>query len=245
MCELFGASSRTPRGYARWLVTLRARGGAAADNPDGWGVGYWSGDHPNIEKSEEPGWNSEPFLQLSENLESDLVIAHVRKARHPPVPSLDSTHPFIHLCCGRSWVFAHNGLVSGVFEQALANPTCHPRGETDSEFAFCQLLTVIDQSYANDDQHRWLHALNQLADIIAGLGKFNFLLSDGRILIAYGHDRLHYLESMQGEDRYALVATEPLSDEPWQPFAAHELRVYQDGVLRLSRAPALREFAAA
>lgn len=233
MCELFGASSSTPRGLYRWLAPFRARGGGAADNPDGWGIAYWLEGHPQVEKSPEPGWNSAQFLRVAENLVSGLVIAHVRKARHPPLPSLENTHPFIHACCGRAWVFAHNGLVADVFAHPVANPSCRPVGATDSEFAFCQLLAGIADSYARDARQAWLQALNRLADAIASLGKFNFLLSDGRILIAYGHDRLHYLEASAG----ALIATEPLDDGPWRPFAARELRVYQDGALLASHAP--------
>lgn len=237
MCELFGASSSTPSGFSRWLSAFRVRGGAAADNPDGWGVAYWKDGAPKIEKSPEPGWNSGSFLRVSENLISDLVIAHVRKARHPPILSLENTHPFVHWCCGRAWVFAHNGLVAEVFDQPQTESMCSPIGETDSEFAFCQLLAGIAGCYSQDDQSSWLHALNRLADAIATLGKFNFLLSDGRILIAYGHDRLHYLASAEDHGRRALIATEPLSDDAWLPFAARELRVYRDGALVVSHAP--------
>lgn len=236
MCELFGISSRFPRSLGRWMTAFRARGGAVADNPDGWGVAYWLDGQPRIEKSPEPGWNSESFLHVADNLVSDLMIAHVRKARHPPTLSLENTHPFVHLCCGRAWVFAHNGLVAEVFDQPLAESSCSPLGATDSEFAFCQLLAGIAGSYSDDDQNCWLHALNRLADAIATLGKFNFLLSDGRILIAYGHDRLHYLESSEAHGHCTLIATEPLSDDAWQPFAASELRVYQDGSLVVSHA---------
>lgn len=236
MCELFGASSSSPRGFSCWLNVFRARGGAAADNPDGWGVAHWQDGSPKIEKSPEPGWNSVDFHRVADNLVSDLVIAHVRKARHPPILSLENTHPFVHLCCGRAWVFAHNGLVAEVFDQPLAESSCSPLGATDSEFAFCQLLAGIAGRYNHDDQNRWLQALNRLADAIAKLGKFNFLLSDGRILIAYGHDRLHYLESAEDSSRYTLIATEPLSDAAWQPFSARELRVYKDGALVVSHA---------
>lgn len=236
MCELFGASSSTPRSLSRWLRPFRLRGGESADNPDGWGIAFWSGGYPNIEKSPEPGWSSTHFLQLSESLASDLVIAHVRKARHPPVPSVENTHPFVHACCGREWVFAHNGLVSDVVLSA-PNPSYHPVGETDSEHAFCQILAGIAGTYATDDHQPWLNALNHLADAIATRGKFNFLLSDGRILMAYGHDRLHYLESSDGRGRFALVATEQLADGPWQPLADQELRVYKDGVLLVRHSP--------
>lgn len=236
MCELFGASSASPRGFSRWLTAFRARGGAAADNPDGWGVAHWQDGGPKIEKSPEPGWNSADFQRVADNLVSGLVIAHVRKARHPPILSLENTHPFVHLCCGRVWVFAHNGLVTEVFDQPLADKSCSPLGATDSEFAFCQLLAGIAGNYGDDDQSRWLQALNRLADAIAALGKFNFLLSDGRILIAYGHDRLHYLESVAVQGRQVLIATEPLSGAAWQPFAARELRVYKDGAMVVSHA---------
>jgi predicted glutamine amidotransferase len=236
MCELFGASSSTPRTLSRWLRPFRLRGGESADNPDGWGVAFWSGAYPNIEKSPEPGCSSTHFLQLSESLASDLVIAHVRKARHPPVPSMENTHPFVHACCGREWVFAHNGLVSDVVLSA-PNPSYHPLGETDSEHAFCQILAGIAGTYAADDHQPWLDALNHLAGAIAARGKFNFLLSDGRILMAYGHDRLHYLESSDGRGRLALVATEQLADGPWQLFADQELRVYKDGVLLVRHSP--------
>jgi glutamine amidotransferase len=68
--------------------------------------------------------------------------------------------------------------------------------------------------------------------MIALGGKFNFLLSDGACLIAYGHDRLHYLETTGGAVAVALVATEPLSDHAgWTAFAPGELRIYRAGVL--------------
>ena len=179
MCELFGASSSTPRTFSRWLRPFRLRGGESADNPDGWGVAFWSGGHPHIEKSPEPGWSSTRFLQLSEGLASDLVIAHVRKARHPPVPSLENTHPFVHACCDRDWVFAHNGLVSDSVDQLALNPSCHPVGETDSEHAFCQILAGIAGTYATDDHQPWLNALNRLADAIAAR-----ISGDGRVSVS-------------------------------------------------------------
>jgi glutamine amidotransferase len=66
----------------------------------------------------------------------------------------------------------------------------------------------------------------ELFAAIAALGKFNFLMSDGTFLIAYGHDRLHFLEHPRGRDSLVLVATEPVSSESWYPFAKGELRIY-------------------
>jgi len=166
-------------------------------------------------------------------LRSELLIAHVRKARHPPTPGMLNTHPFSHACCGREWVFAHNGLVPEVIGRRGSEDICKPRGETDSEYAFCHLLGEIAGCYEGASDGEWIGRIADDADAIAALGKFNFLLSDGAYLIAYGHDRLHYLDHPAGRDRLSLVATEPLSSGGWRPFARGELRIYKRGRLVL------------
>jgi glutamine amidotransferase len=234
MCELFGASSVTPIGLGRWFVPFRSRGGAAADNPDGWGVASWLAGGLRIEKAPEPGASSARLGWLAKTLRSELLIAHVRKARLPPAPGMQNTHPFSHACCGREWVFAHNGLVPEIIgrEHDTAG-FCKPLGETDSEHAFCQLLGEIAGCYEAANGDRWMERLAARAGAIAALGKFNFLLSDGRFLVAYGHDRLHHLEHPGGRDYLALVATEPLSPTGWKRFSPGELRVYESGRLAL------------
>lgn len=231
MCELFGASAKQPGNYARWLSAFRARGGETADNPDGWGLAWWSDGRAVLEKAPEPGCHSERLEQLAEEVVGDLVLAHVRKATHPAVPGPDNTHPFTHACCGREWLFAHNGMVPDVVDKPCLLSTCRPEGQTDSEFAFCHLLAGIVDRYDPNDLDRWLDRLEERTTEIAVLGKFNFLLSDGSVLIAHGHDRLHHAERIDG---VALVATEPLDDEQWQPFAPGELRVYRGGALLAS-----------
>lgn len=240
MCELFGYSSEHEQGLSRWLMPFRQRGGGNADNPDGWGVASWHDGVARLSKSFEAGFRSEQFARVADELSTRLAIAHVRKARHPPVPGMLNTHPFIHACCNREWVFAHNGMVPEVIAWQTTGPLCLPDGETDSEYAFCHLLTGIAEAYEQAQRPAWLTRLAQLTEKIAALGKFNFLLSDGQELIAYGHDRLHGLELDDESGRQVIIATEPLSDGPWQPFAARELRVYRDGrqIARLSGAAA-------
>lgn len=228
MCELFGASASLSRDYARWLTTFRARGGATADNPDGWGLAWWRGGRARIEKAPEPGHRSERLQRLAEEVVGDLVLAHVRKATHPAVPGAHNTHPFAHDCCGREWIFAHNGMVPDIVGRPCPLDSCRPDGQTDSEFAFCQLLAGIVDSYDPADLDRWLDRLEERTNEIAVLGKFNFLLSDGSVLIAHGHDRLHHA---QRSDSIALVSTEPLDDGEWRAFAPGELRVYRGGSL--------------
>jgi predicted glutamine amidotransferase len=236
MCELFGLSASAPAAVRNTpLGRFPPRGGQVADNPDGWGLAWREADGPatgkfQLAKEPTPGWQSARFARLAETLVSDLVVGHVRKARFPPVNSLNNTHPFQRECCGRNWVFAHNGLVPEVVELERDNRDryCRPEGETDSEFAFCHLLGQLHGHPAGD----WLAKLGRISASIAQRGKFNFLLSDGIHLIAYGHDRLHFLETTGGPEAVALVATEPLSDHPgWTSFAPGELRIYRSGAL--------------
>lgn len=240
MCELFGFSGDREQNLGRWLTPFRSRGGGSADNPDGWGVAAWHGRIATLVKSAEPGFSSERFATLAGELHTRLAITHVRKARHPPVPGMLNTHPFRHACCEREWIFAHNGMVPEVIEWQATGPLCQPEGETDSEYAFCHLLTEIAEGYGDPLRPTWIDRLARLSEKISTLGKFNFLLSDGEELIAYGHDRLYQLDIDDALGRRIIVATEPLSEDSWQPFAAGELRIYRDGkmIARLGAAGA-------
>jgi glutamine amidotransferase len=247
MCELFGLSaSRVIDGPALPLAAFRARGGGGADNPDGWGLAWREGDMFRLEKAPEAGCRSADFERAIASLQTNLLIGHVRKAKYPPVNTLANTHPFRHACCGRTWAFAHNGLVPEVvaMETDSRQQVCHPDGETDSEFAFCHLLGHVTRHF-REPGAVWLDALSQVSGMIARHGKFNFLLSDGEHLIAYGHDRLHYLESSDHGANQALIATEPLSDAPWTPFDADEMRIYRAGVRIRRSLPSVHESGAA
>lgn len=228
MCELFGLSAnRSLTGGELPLAEFRQRGGAAADNPDGWGLAWREGGEFRLEKEPLPASASRHFDALIGALRSDLLVGHVRKARFPPVNTLNNTHPFLRDCCGRGWVFAHNGMVPEIvaLEAANSGRVCLPVGETDSEFAFCHLLSHVTRHF-QDAGADWPAQLGAISEVIARHGKFNFLLSDGDNLIAYGHDHLHYLEM----DGVALIATEPLSGHPgWTPFEPGELRIYNAG----------------
>ncbi|HJW82624.1 MAG TPA: class II glutamine amidotransferase [Acidiferrobacterales bacterium] len=237
MCELFGISSSRPTDAQAVLHAFQKRGGETADNPDGWGIAFLREDRFTLYKEPLAAARSQRFGEHAGSVHTDLLIAHVRKARLPRVNTFANTHPFLHACCGREWVFAHNGLVPEAIALALRDPhrPCTPAGETDSEHAFCHLLGNIAQHFHEplvNGVAPWLAALGTLSRRISAHGKFNFLISDGIHLIAYGHDRLHYRERRGDGDRdEAWIATEPLTAEAWQPFETGELRIYRRGRL--------------
>jgi glutamine amidotransferase len=241
MCELFGISSGTPVDASRELNEFRLRGGQAADNPDGWGIAWQESGTFRLAKEPTPAHLSDLFAQLCSTTRSSLLIAHVRKASFPPVIDMSNTHPFQRVCCGKEWVFAHNGMVPDIVDIEMSgyNPVCCPTGRTDSEYAFCHLLGGIAQhlhGLPSTDPAFWFEKLAAESGLVASLGKFNFLMSDGEHLIAYGHDRLHYLER-SGSDQFdgiplnsVLVATEPLDKSAaWITFQPGELRLYRSG----------------
>jgi predicted glutamine amidotransferase len=241
MCELFGLSSNQPVPPGEWLCRFGARGGNAADNPDGWGLATLKDGAFHLSKEPMAAAHSARFRDLCTHVNSTLILGHVRKANPPTARVVANTHPFRRLCCGREWVFAHNGIIPDT--TALGDPgaasLCAMAGDTDSEHAFCVVLDNIAaalSSSAATPGHGWLDALARAAEMLASHGRFNFLMSDGVHLIAYGHDRLHRFADARSAFRLdaaaemAIIATEPLTEDPgWLAFEPGELRVYRAG----------------
>lgn len=239
MCELFGMSSDRPISAHTALSLFGMRGGETADNPDGWGLAYLEGDAFVLHKAPEAAARSALFAKLAQQIHSRLIIAHVRRAYPPTAHTLENTHPFMRTCCGRHWVFAHNGQVP---ELIAAQGCCHPRhshpgGETDSEHAFIYLLEEIAATFPSlfqaaspEMREAWFATLMTRSTAIAAYGQFNFLMSEGEHLIAYGHDRLYSQQRIEGGVQSVVIASAPLAgDEPWEAFAPGELRVYRSG----------------
>ncbi|MEK7811418.1 MAG: class II glutamine amidotransferase [Pseudomonadota bacterium] len=241
MCELFGISSDQPVAANQELNAFRLRGSQASGNPDGWGIAWQVNGAFRLVKEPAPAHQSTLFEQLCDTTISSLVIAHIRKASFPPVINMGNTHPFQQVCCGKEWVFAHNGMVPDIVEIEMSsnNPVCCPTGRTDSEYAFSHLLGRIAEHFHGTPSaapSTWLENLATVSGLVASLGKFNFLMSDGEHLIAYGHDRLHYLQRSGSDQSDAtqgnsvLVATEPLDENAaWTTFQPGELRLYRAG----------------
>ncbi len=232
MCELFGLSSNRPVQPEELLCHFSARGGDTADNPDGWGLATLEDGAFRLTKEPIAAARSTRFRQL---------CGHVRKANPPTALVLANTHPFRRACCGREWVFAHNGILPDAAGLDLPNtmPLCALSGDTDSEYAFCVVLDRIAAAFSSSDAaqgHGWFDALARAAEMLASHGRFNFLMSDGMHLIAYGHDRLHSLADARTALRFdaaaemAVIATEPLTEgSGWLAFEPGELRVFRAG----------------
>lgn len=251
MCELLGMNCNVPTDIQFSFRGFRQRGGSTAPHADGWGVAFYEERGCRLFHDDAPCARS-PFAQLLEQLpiKSRNVVAHIRRARTGRV-CIENTHPFHRELWGRTWVFAHNGQLQGVKRKPVSDYL--PIGTTDSEHAFCHMLSRIRRELPANASYRSIARLvRDTATGLATLGEFNFLLCDGRRLFAFCTKKLVFIERRapfaraaladddfeidfndvtRPDDRVVVVATRPLThNEVWTPIRSGELRVFADGV---------------
>jgi glutamine amidotransferase len=242
MCRLLGIVASEP---TEFRLTLREAPRSLAvlsrEHRDGWGIAIWDDAASwQLDKGVACAHEDERFHELA-GRRGELMIAHIRQ-RTVGQSSIENTHPFQS---GR-WIFAHNGTVKATaFLRERVSPARARaiRGQTDSELLFAFFLTRLDAAGVADatpdgvtdrvikDAVRELRAC-------ADFGSYNFLLSDSRATYAHRFGRSMFLlergpndvvrvqrESREGvlvqtpwsQRRHAvLVASERLTDEPWE-----------------------------
>jgi glutamine amidotransferase len=231
MCRLYGQRSRTSASAAEPLCSshnaLRFQSHA---HPHGWGVGWWEGGRPRVERGLLPAHADQAFCDASHRAHSQVVLAHVRDASVGPVTAAN-THPFTQ----GPWVFAHNGTVARYkrssrlrarLEEEIA-PALRPllQGDTDSERCFLLFLTRVQALRAEarpalDQVRRALAETTALVAALADAGaarpsSLNFLVSDGRLLLGTRRGRsLHWLQET-GPKARLVIASEPIGSGKW------------------------------
>ena len=124
--------------------SLHARLGPHTTNGDGFGVGwYGDGDIPALYKGVDPAWNDQNLREISRQVRSRLIFAHIRASTGTPVQQTNC-HPFRH----GKWLWMHNGQIANFElvkrELVLAvDPGLYPsiRGSSDTEVFFFLALT--------------------------------------------------------------------------------------------------------
>ncbi len=225
------------------------------EHRDGWGLAVWDEKSAwRLDKGIACAHEDERFHALAGG-RGELLVAHIRQ-RTVGCSSLENTHPFQS---GR-WIFAHNGTIKDVeFLRAKtsASRTKAILGQTDSELFFAFVLTRLDDAGLTDadpgaETDRVLRDAVREVRGRPDFGAFNFLLSSSTCTYAHRFGRSLFLlergpadavrvnrESREGvvvqtpwsQRRHAvLVASERLTDEPWQELAEGML-------LRIDRLP--------
>jgi len=245
MCELLGLAFNEPVTVRISFRAFRHRG---RHNPHGWGLAWFHEGRPEIQKEEyPPAHRSEKARNLLNcPIVSHIFIGHVRLAsrgdRRP-----ENTHPFCKDFHGTPVVFAHNGTLKNLPEPSHF----HPDGETDSEQAFCLLLSWMqEEQIAFSDFPKiedWLRQLNNK-------GTMNLLFSNGTELFAYRDAKEHnglcftyrkapfpvvtledeewcidLSEVKKPSERGFVIATRPLTNEDWTALRPGSLLVIREG----------------
>ena len=208
MCELFALSSLQPAAASFSLEEFARHGGISGPHKDGWGIAFYNGKDARVIRDTSAAGRS-PYLDFirTTRFVSHTILAHIRLATTGE-RALQNCQPFSRELGGRNHLFVHNGQLDGVFE-CLKLGRFQPIGETDSEHAFCHLLSRLEDLWL-DDSHPTIKQrftiIKQFAEQIRPLGPANFIYSDGEYTFAHGHKRtqpgkegfyppgLHYLQ---------------------------------------------------
>jgi glutamine amidotransferase len=245
-------SSNKPAAMDFSFTGFVERGGRTGEHRDGWGIALHTPTGCRLYTDYLPSIESPLAAQFKQSpIKARSVVAHIRKATQGRV-SLENSHPFTRELWGQTWSFAHNGDLK-LFAPDASLGLYTPWGDTDSERAFCHMLSGLAQRFdAQPERHVLYAALAALAGEIAHYGTFNFILSNGDLLFAHCSTELHvvvraypfsvahlidcemsidFSRHNHLDDRIAVIATAPLtSNEQWTRFAAGELKLFAGGV---------------
>ncbi len=236
MCQLLGLSSNKRVDIHFSLGEFRHRG---KQNYHGWGFAFYQDEDWNVIKEPRP-LSNEDVKGKRFQFRSKIIVGHVRLASCGNQIH-QNTHPFKI----NRWVFAHNGTVRTIMSKPEFRLGCNkPKGQTDSEYAFCYLLEKINNESGNIRE-----TLQAEARKIKQHGHFNFLLSDGETLFAYGDNSLYFVqrkapfdtvtlrdeqysvdlnEIKDPDEKAVLITTEPLTEnEDWKPIVG--IKIFRDG----------------
>jgi len=192
-----------------WAPRYQRRG---AINADGFGVGWYPADDldPVRYRQGVPIWADESFYEISAVTRASAILGAIRNATPRTSHGAAAAAPFRH---GR-WLFSHNGAVNEWPESTATLAATLPavsllelEARVDSALVWALVRHRLDKGLAPAD------ALADTAEALhaAGVtGRFNFLLTDGRMIAATTAGHTLYYRCAPGS---VTVASEPGDDE--------------------------------
>ncbi len=181
-------------------------------NADGFGVGWYvEGDPvPARHRAAGPIWADETFVDLARVVRTSAVLAAVRSATPGMAPGIGAAAPFRD----GTWLFSHNGAVSGWPQVAsrLAwgldpGSVATADAATDSALLWVRLRELLRSGKAPDA------AVQEVVGVVAeaGGGTVNLLLTDGHRIVA---SAVGASLSWRADGHGVVVASEPFDDGP-------------------------------
>ncbi|MEW5822534.1 MAG: class II glutamine amidotransferase, partial [Cyanobacteriota bacterium] len=216
MCRLFGYKGISPTKLSFFLVDatnalakqsiLDSRN---ISNSQGWGIGFYQNHKAFIQKRASSASFDFNFKFLTEFIETDTMVAHIRDATVGEI-SDHNAHPFLYY----NWIFAHNGHVSNfdlirplILQKIGPELAFEILGSTDSEYMFFLFISIlrkevsditssdIETAIVRDALSKTIQQINSLcADVgTTEPNKINLIVTNGNVMVAsrYGHS-LYY-----------------------------------------------------
>jgi len=218
--------------YRQSWASRRQRYGTV--NADGFGVGWYADGDPVPARYRRalPIWADESFADLSRVTRTGALLAAVRSASPGTEHGATSVAPF----AGDEWLFSHNGRIDGWPSSAAAIAATLPAAtlleldaRVDSALLWALVLHRLRSGLAPADAIS--DTIRALAE--AGVtGRFNFLLTDGRRIVANAAgDTLCYRICEES----LIVASEPCDDEGgWVDVPDGSVIEVSDGLVEVS-----------
>jgi glutamine amidotransferase len=195
-----------------WAPRLQRHGTV---NADGYGAGWYVPGDPEPARYRRTGpiWADESFADVARVTRSGAMLAAVRSA----TPGTDLGEAAVPPFKSGPWLFSHNGAIEGWPGSVAGLAATLPAD------LLLELDARVDSALAwalvRDRLRLGLAPAEALADTIRALraagadGRFNFLLTDGRVIAATAAgDTLFYRAA--GLEAGVTVASEPCDDEP-------------------------------
>lgn len=210
-----------------------------------------------IHRGTAPAVDDHRFHELSGRVRGHLLVAHIRQKTVGPT-RLENTHPFVRdgWVFAHNGTIKETDMLRSRCSDERLNEIC---GDTDSELFFAYILTRLDQAGLThlDGEPSRANATAMLRELTMELreehiGAINFLLSDGMTTFAHRFGRSLFLLERTPADpvrqardvghgatiitrwtsrrQAILVASEHITDEPWQ-------EVPDGTLLRIERTP--------
>ncbi len=193
MCELFAVSSSMPTEISFSLDIFSKHGGLTDHHRHGWGIAYYQENAVKIIKEAHQASDS-LCLDFIKNyrMKSSIIMSHIRYATQGEI-SYRNTQPFTRELGGCEHVFIHNGDLKGL----VNNPKYQsrrfmPLGQTDSEAAFCYLMTQMTAIWDAPDfptLPQRFQVFNFFALEMQSLGLANFIYSDSQHTFVFSDKR--------------------------------------------------------
>lgn len=227
----------------------------------GWGFGWYPHDHLSAMVMKDPAARGEQILVDAitdwSNFRSTAFFCKVRGASKGY--SYKETQPFCRSFAGRDWLFMHNGDLEKAKLEALHGThsrLLEPLGTTDSELAFCNLLTQIQAGEARKiseidpkELHSWFLRYDPL-------GSSDMYFSDGDSIVCFQGTRspknlfFTRIQPPKNQDTYTseaaqihfpdprdtyrtafIVSSSPFTQGDWTQMRAGQLIIIRRGAL--------------